>query len=74
MFARIFIFLFGFGLSVIGASFLILYLNLITTGYTFLEYVNFIIRRPEMYYLILGLIIIFLTIILPGGKKYGIHL
>ena len=42
---RIFLFLLGFGLMVIGSSYIILYLNLMTMGYNFLNYVNFIIRR-----------------------------
>lgn len=74
MFTRMFFFLFGFGLMVIGSSVLILYLNLLTFGYTFLDYVNFIIRRPEFYYLIIGFIILALTIILSGGKKYELYL
>ena len=74
MFGRLFLFLFGFGLCILGSTFLILYLNLITIGYSFLEYVNFIIRRVETYYLIVGLIIVTLTIMLPGGKRYELHL
>ena len=74
MFSRIFFFLFGFGMMVIGSSFLILYLNFFTIGYSFLDYVKFIIRRPETYYLIIGFIILSLTIILPGGKNYGFYL
>ena len=74
MLGKFFLLLLGFGLSTIGASFLILYLNLLTIEYTFQEYVNFIIRRPELYYLIIGLIIITVTIILSGGKKNELHL
>lgn len=74
MFTKMFFFLFGFGLMVIGASVLVLYLNLLTIGYSFLDYVNFIIRRVEFYYLIVGFIILALTIILSGGKKYELYL
>ena len=74
MFARFCVFLFGFGLTVIGSSFLVLYLNLLTIGYSFKEYVNFIIRRPEFYYFIIGIIVIILTTIMPGGKKNELHL
>lgn len=74
MLARIIIFLLGFGLTVIGLSFLVLYLNLLTIGYTFTEYVNFIIRRIEFYYFIIGTSLITLTLILPGGKKNELHL
>lgn len=74
MLTRIFTFLFGFGMMVIGSSFLVLYLNLLTIGYSFKEYVNFIIRQPEFYYFIIGMIIIMLTTIMPGGKKNELHL
>ena len=74
MLVRISIFLFGFVLTVIGLSFLFLYLNLLTIGYTFIEYVNFIIRRVEFYCFIIGIILLTLTLILPGGKKDELHL
>ena len=34
---RIFFFLFGFGLMVLGFTYIILYLNLLSTTYNFLE-------------------------------------
>ena len=66
---RVFLFLLGFGLMVIGCSFIILYLNLTTMGYNFLEYVNFIIRRVECYFSIIGFIIIILSIALKGDYR-----
>lgn len=66
---RVFFFLLGFGLMVIGCSFIILYLNLTTMGYNFLEYVNFIIRRVECYFSIIGFIIIILSITLKGDYR-----
>jgi len=74
MLARIFAFLLGFGLTVLGFTYIITYLNLMTIGYNFLEYVNFIIRRRECLNALFGLIIIFLSIFLPGGKKHELHL
>ena len=68
MFFRSFIFLFGFGLSVISLSFIIIYLNLLTIGYNFLDYVHFIIRRIECINLVTGIILIILTMI-NGGKN-----
>ena len=65
----VFFFLLGFGLMVIGCSFIILYLNLTTMGYNFLEYVNFIIRRVECYFSIIGFIIIILSIALKGDYR-----
>ena len=66
---RVFFFLLGFGLMVIGCSFIILYLNLTTMGYNFLEYVNFIIRRVECYFSIIGFIIMILSITLNGDYR-----
>lgn len=69
MCVRIFFFLIGFGLTVIGMVYIISYLNLLEIGYNFLEYVNFIIRRIECLYSIIGIIIIILTLTLPGGEN-----
>ena len=66
---RVFFFLLGFGLMVIGGSFIILYLNLTTMGYNFLEYVNFIIGRIECYFSIIGFIIMILSITVKGDCK-----
>jgi len=69
MCVRIFFFLIGFGLTVIGMVYIISYLNLLEIGYNFREYVNFIIRRIECLYSIIGIIIIILTLTIPGGKN-----
>lgn len=74
MFVRIFIFLIGFGLTVIGSVFIISYLNLLTIGYNFMEYVNFISRRIECLYAVIGIILIAVTIFIPGGNKYELHI
>jgi len=59
---RFFFFLSGFGLTLIGCVYVIIYLNLTTIGYNFLEYVNFIIKRPECWNVVIGIIIIFFSI------------
>lgn len=69
MCVRIFFFLIGFGLTVIGMVYIISYLNLLEIGYNFREYVNFIIRRIECLYSIIGIIIIILTLAIPGGEN-----
>ena len=74
MITRIIFFLIGFGFSVIGFVFIISYLNLIPLGYNFLEYVNFISRRPECLIGPIGLIITFLSIFIPGGQKNELYL
>lgn len=69
MLTRIFVFLLGYALTVIGLVYIISYLNLLAIGYNFLEYVNFIIRRIECIYASIGIILIFLAIYSPGGKN-----
>jgi len=71
---RILFFLIGFGLSIIGFVYIVSYLNLLSLGYNFLDYVHFIFRRIECLYAFLGLTIIFLSIFIPGGKKYEFHI
>lgn len=68
MMMRIFFFLLGFGLMVIGFTYLILYLNLLTIGYNYSEYVHFIISRFECYYVAIGLFIIILTLFVKGKE------
>lgn len=77
MLARTFVFLIGFGLTVIGSVYIISYLNLITIGYNFEEYVNFISRRIECIYMVIGLILIISAIFIPGGgneNNYELHI
>lgn len=69
MVVKVFFFLLGFGLTIIGFMYIIIYLNLMSIGYNFLEYVKFISSRLECLNAIIGIIIMTLTIILSGGKK-----
>ena len=62
MFFKVILFFIGIILIIIGMINIILYSNLLSIGYTFLEYVNFIIRRVEFIYLIIGIVIIFLLV------------
>ncbi len=71
---RVFFFLVGFALMVLGLSFMILYLNLLTIGYNFSFYANFITRRIECYYAVIGFIIVLLSLIIKGDKKDELHL
>ena len=70
--ARFFFFLVGFGLTLVGCIYIIIYLNLTTIGYNFFEYVNFIIRKPECLIIILGIILMFLSI--PKEEKDDLHI
>ncbi len=71
---RIFFFLVGFSFLVIGNTFIILYLNLLSIGYNFSFYIHFITRRVECYYSIIGLVIIILTLTIKGDKKNDIYI
>lgn len=74
MFARIFFFLVGFGFTLIGSVYIISYLNLMTIGYNFSQYVHFICSRIECFFAVIGLIIILCTIFIPKGDKYELHI
>ena len=74
MLVRIFFFLLGYALTVIGFIYIISYMNLMAIGYNFLEYANFIFRRLECLYAFLGMIILFLSITLPLGGNYELHI
>ncbi len=69
MLAKVFLFLCGFGLMIIGFSTLILYINLFSFGYNFKEYISYILKLPETYYLLVGFILINISIIKVGGKN-----
>ena len=69
---RFFFFLVGFGLTLIGCIYIIIYLNLTTIGYNFYEYVNFIIRKPEFLIAFLDFVIMFLSI--PKEDKNDLHI
>ncbi len=73
MIARTFFFLLGFGLSVIGFTYIISYLNLLTMGYSFFEYLSFIFKRYECIIAIVGFLMITCAIF-KGGEKIDICL
>ena len=66
---RIILFLFGFGLSVIGFVYIIAYLNYLSIGYSFLDYLKFIITRIECLVSLLGFIFINIAIFMKGDKN-----
>ena len=72
--SRIFFFLLGFGLMTIGFVYIILYLNILSIGYNFSYYVNFISRRIECYFTVIGFIILNLSMYIKGDKRYGLYL
>lgn len=71
---RFFFFLLGFGLMVIGFTYIITYLNLLTMGYTISNYLAFIFSRVECLFSIIGFIIISLVILTSGRQKDDLYL
>lgn len=69
MIKKIFLFLIGFGLMIIGFSTIILYINLLTLGYNFKEYIMFIVKLPEFYYIFIGFILINISMFKRGDKN-----
>ncbi len=61
MLLRIISFIIGFILSSISLTFIILYLNIISLGYSFLNFLSFIIRKWELYLLFIGIILMILA-------------
>lgn len=68
MLVKVFLFLCGFGLMIIGFSTLILYINLFSFGYNFKEYICYILKLPEFYYLVIGFILVNFSILKKGEK------
>ncbi|MBQ1812513.1 MAG: hypothetical protein II119_01000 [Bacilli bacterium] len=68
MILRIIFLFIGILLVVVGITSIILYLNLLSIGCSFFEYLNFIIRRLECINLIIGLIIIYITAFIGEWK------
>ena len=62
----IFLFLIGFGLAIIGSMYIILYLNYLTIGYKFSEYLKLISTKMECWLLVIGLMIITVVIFKKG--------
>ena len=59
---KLLLYFLGVFLICIGIFFTIIYLNLLTIGYSFLEFVNFIIRSPISWCILIGLIFIALAL------------
>lgn len=66
---KFFLFITGFGLMVIGFSTLILYINLLSFGYNFKEYISYIVKLPEFYYLLVGFVLVNFSIFKKGDKN-----
>jgi len=59
---------------VIGCTYLVTYLNLLSLGYSLKEYFSFIMTRVECLFSIVGFLILTITIFWKGGLKHDLHL
>lgn len=59
----------GFGISVAGGISTIAYLNLFATGLSIIEFVTFLITRPEFYLLPIGMLLVAGSIYLSGDRE-----
>lgn len=64
---RIILFLVGFGFSIIGFMYTIAYLNYLSIGYSFTDYLKFIITKIECLLAPIGLILISIAIFKKGN-------
>ena len=55
---RILLYILGVIFTSLGLFFIIIYLNLLTIGYSFIEFVHFISRRVEVWLFLIGIILI----------------
>ncbi|MEK4030907.1 MULTISPECIES: hypothetical protein [Bacillaceae] len=62
---RLVAFLTGFGLSILGGVSCIMYLNLLTAGFTVQEYVQFVFERVECYLLAAGILLMTAALYFP---------
>lgn len=72
--ATVFIFLLGFGLMVIGCTYVITYLNLMSMGYSFFEYLCFIFTRIECLFALFGFILVSIIIFTKENGNNDLHI
>ncbi len=59
---KVLIYFLGIIFTSIGIFFTIIYLNLLTMGYSFDEFVKFISRKLEFWFILIGIILIALSL------------
>lgn len=66
---RFFLLCIGFFMAVVGGVSLVAYLNLLTVGYTLLEYSFFLLRRIETYVFLFGTILVWIIVYPSMSRK-----
>ena len=70
---RTFFFLLGFGFMVIGFTYVITYLNLLSMGFDFTTYLKYVFSSVECLFSIIGFIIVSI-VILTKGEYDDLHI
>lgn len=63
---KLFFFFLGFIISTISLTYIITYLNLLSIGYTYKEYLLYILTRYECYSFFIGIIMFIISVNLKG--------
>lgn len=71
---RMFYIILGFILASVGLSYIVIYLNLFAMGYSFREYIAYIMKRYECIFFFVGYVMLLLSLIIKKERKYGIRL
>ena len=72
--SRMFFFLLGFGLMVIGFTYIITYMNLMTMGYSYIDYLSFIVSRIECLFALIGFILVSIIILTKENDKNDLYI
>lgn len=73
MLLRLILYLSGVLFCSLGVLFIIIYLNLLNMGYNFIDYVQFIIIKPECLIIFLGMFNIYMAL-KRKGKRNGLRI
>lgn len=69
MITRVLIILIAFFFMVTGLTYMIIYTNLFSFGYTIKEYIIFLLKQPELYLYLISFFIELLCIFTWKGKR-----
>lgn len=71
---KLFFFFLGFSMTVFGLMYIIVYLNLLTFGYNFIDYLKFISSRLECLMTLMGILILLILVLLKGDFINDLYL
>lgn len=71
---RVVLFLIGLIMSVIGLSYIIIYLNLLVMDYNFTDYLKYICTKLECIIFFIGYVLMLLSLYCKRRKKNELHI